>query len=161
MNGQLEIKETKDGKETLYVARIKLAVVRETTDTELLSVSSSADVATLPFVKDELLHSDREKFLCLHLNTKNAVMSYEVVSIGTLNSTSVHPREVFKAAILSNSAAIIVVHNHPSQNPTPSAEDISLSKRLAKAGNLLGIELLDHVIVCETSFVSLREKGLM
>lgn len=161
MTSQLEIKETKDGKGTLYVARIKLAVVRETTETELLSVSSSADVAALPFIKDELLQSDREKFLCLHLNTKNAVISYEVVSIGTLNSTSVHPREVYKAAILSNSAAIIVVHNHPSQNPTPSAEDISLSKRLAKAGNLLGIELLDHVIVCETSFVSLREKGLM
>ncbi|MCL5291216.1 MAG: DNA repair protein RadC [Actinobacteria bacterium] len=161
MSKQLRIDETEKKGGTIYVAKVKIITVKETTDTERMTVNAPAEVASLKLVKDELLQSDREKFICLHLNTKNSVLSYEVVSIGTLSSSLVHPRELFKAAILSNSAALILCHNHPSGDSTPSAEDIALTKRLVKAGNLLGIDVLDHVIVGETSFVSLKERDTL
>ena len=110
-------------------------------------------------VMDELRYLKKEHFLCLFLNTKNHVIARETISIGTLNAALVHPREVFRAAMKHNSASIICVHNHPSGDPTPSSEDISLTKRLAEAGQLVGIELLDHVIVGDGRFVSLKEHG--
>lgn len=102
---------------------------------------------------------DREHFLLLCLDTKNQPTCIQTVHIGSLNSSIVHPREVFKSAILSNSASIIVGHNHPSNITTPSTEDIEVTKRLKEAGSILGIDLVDHLILCEDSFLSLKERG--
>lgn len=104
---------------------------------------------------------DRENFVVLLLDTKNKVIGINTVSVGTLNSSLVHPREVFKPAILSNAAAIILGHNHPSGHATPSNEDIETTKKLTAAGALLGIAVLDHIVVGDNSYASLKENGYM
>jgi len=104
---------------------------------------------------------DRECIVAIHLDCKNKINSVETISVGTLNSTLTHPREVFKGAILANAAAIILGHNHPSGNPTPSQEDITLTRRLAEAGRILGIEVLDHIILGDDDWVSLKAKQLL
>ena len=106
-----------------------------------------------------LFLSDRESFLLFSLNTKNGVIAIRTISIGSLNANIVHPREVFKAAIIDGAAHIIVAHNHPSGDPTPSREDIDITKKLLEAGNLLGINLLDHVIVGDGRQFSMNEAG--
>lgn len=103
---------------------------------------------------------DRESFCILCLNTKNEPTALHQVSCGTLNASLVHPREAYKLAILANSAAIIACHNHPSGEPTQSPEDVELTKRLHESGTLLGIELLDHIILGDGTFTSLKERGL-
>ena len=106
--------------------------------------------------------ADREVFVIAMLTVRHRVIGLHTVSVGCLTSSLVHPREVFKPAILAGSAAILAAHSHPSGDPEPSAEDISLTRRLAAAGQLLGIELLDHVILGEAGrFVSLRERGVL
>jgi len=104
---------------------------------------------------------DREHFRIINLNTKNMVLAVDTCSIGTLNSSLVHPREVFKAPLRRSSAAIIALHNHPSGDPTPSKEDLEITKRLVDAGKLLGIPLLDHIIIGAQKYVSLKERGIM
>src|SRR5690625_6412061 len=103
---------------------------------------------------------DREVFFVMCLNTKNNVVAVHRCHIGSLNGSLVHPREVFKSAILNNAASVIVAHQHPSGDITPSMEDINVTKRLAEAGKLLGIEVLDHLVVNnEGKFTSLKERG--
>lgn len=100
-----------------------------------------------------------EVFAILCLSTKHRVIAYHEVSRGTLDATLVHPREVFKAALLANAAAIILTHNHPSGDPTPSPDDHQLTRRLVDAGRLIGVEVLDHIIVGEGRYFSFREGG--
>lgn len=102
---------------------------------------------------------DREHFIVASLDTKNQPVSVNVCHIGSLNASIVHPREIMKSAILSNAASIIVGHNHPSGLTEPSKEDIEVTKRLVEAGKLMGIELLDHIIVGDNRYTSLKEKG--
>ena len=123
------------------------------------SIRSPEDAAIL--VMGEMRHLDREHFWALLLNTKNRVIAREVISIGTLNSSAVHPRELFKAAIRRSAAAVILVHNHPSEDPTPSQQDIDVTKRMMEAGNIVGISVLDHLVIGDNRFVSLKAKGLM
>lgn len=104
---------------------------------------------------------DRESFCILCLNTKSEPTALHQVSSGTLNASLVHPRETFKLAILANSASIIACHNHPSGNPSPSQEDVELTERLRDTGALIGIELLDHIVLGDGTFVSMKERGLM
>ncbi|OMC89227.1 DNA repair protein RadC [Viridibacillus sp. FSL H7-0596] len=104
---------------------------------------------------------DREHFLVMCLNTKNEPTHLNTVHIGSLNASIVHPREVVKPAILSNAASIMVCHNHPSGNVEPSPEDIEVTKRLQEVGEIVGIELLDHIILGEDSYLSFREKGYL
>lgn len=104
---------------------------------------------------------DREVFCILCLNAKNEPTAIHLVSIGTLNASLVHPRETFKLAILANSSAIIACHNHPSGEDNPSPEDVKVTERLRDSGNLLGIDLLDHIILGHNTFISIKEKGLM
>ncbi len=145
-----------------YVAKVRVSLVRENTRNEPITINSQYDAANLKFIKREFEGSDREKFICLHLTVKHTVISYEVVSIGSLNSAVVRPAEVFKGTLLANAAAIIVFHNHPSSgDPEPSPEDIAVTKRLVDAGKLLGIDTLDHIIYGDTGFVSLKERGVM
>lgn len=102
---------------------------------------------------------DREHFITLLLDTKHNLRGIHTVSVGSLDSSVVHPREVLKPAILANSSAIIIAHNHPSGDPTPSQEDIKVTHRLVEASRIIGIELLDHIIIGERRFVSLRTEG--
>ena len=102
---------------------------------------------------------DREQFLVCCLDAKNISIGVNIVSIGSLNLSIVHPREVFKPAILLNACAIIAVHNHPSGDPTPSAEDRTLTTRLREAGDLLGIRLLDHLILGDDRIYSFADQG--
>lgn len=102
---------------------------------------------------------DREHFIVMCLDTKNQPTSLNICHIGSLNSSLVHPREVFKPAILSNAASIMVGHNHPSGNPEPSQADIIMTRRLEEAGDLMGIRLLDHLIIGEDTYISLKERG--
>ncbi|MFM1651454.1 RadC family protein [Brevibacillus sp. B_LB10_24] len=109
------------------------------------------------FIGDE----DREHCILLCLDTKNKVTTIQTIAIGSLNAAIVHPREVFKAAILSNSASIIIAHNHPSGDTTASDEDMEIGKRIKIVGELIGIELLDFVIVSTTQHSSMKEKGII
>ena len=112
-------------------------------------------------IKEQLEGLDREQFIIACLNTKNEPTNITVVSVGTLNKAIIHPREVFKTAILSNAASIMAFHNHPSGETTPSQQDIQLTNRLYEAGELLSIKLLDHLIIGDGSFTSLKEKGYL
>lgn len=122
-------------------------------------IQSSEDVHAL--VSPKLRSLKKECFKVLYLNTKNHLLKEETISIGSLNANIVHPREVFKTAILESAAAVILVHNHPSGDPAPSTDDIDLTKRMIKAGRLIGIEVLDHIIIGDGTFTSLKEKGLL
>lgn len=113
------------------------------------------------FLMPEMRYLDKEHFKALVLNMKNKLLRSLDISVGSLSSSVVHPRELFKAVIRLSGAAVIVAHNHPSGDPTPSADDISLTRRLVKAGNILGIEVLDHVVLGDGTFVSLKERNLM
>jgi DNA repair protein RadC len=126
---------------------------------DTITIRSPQDVAT--YLMEDLRYLQKEHFVCLFLNTKNHVIAQETLSMGSLNASIVHPREVFRAAIKRSSAAIICVHNHPSGDPTPSPEDIQMTARLVEAGQIIGIEVLDHIILGDQNFVSLKEKGFM
>ena len=115
---------------------------------------------TLPFLWD-IRTKDREYFMCLYLNARNQMIHKEVISIGSLSASIVHPREIFSVAIKHSAASIILAHNHPSNDPSPSKDDIELTRRLKNAGEILGIDILDHIIVSENDFTSLKERGLM
>lgn len=104
-----------------------------------------------------LMQETKEHFLALHLDGKNRILCVDLVSMGSLNQSIVHPREVFKTALVSSAAAIILIHQHPSGDPAPSSEDISITKRLKEAGELLGIKVLDHIIIGQDNYYSLSE----
>ncbi len=112
-------------------------------------------------VHDQLPEQDKSKehFWILGLNTKNVINYIELVSMGTMSSAGVHPREVFKFAIMKNSASIIACHNHPSGDPDPSKDDITITKRLVETGKVIGIQLIDHIILGAGSYLSMMEKG--
>lgn len=110
---------------------------------------------------EEMRNYDREHFRVMYLDRKGGLLLMEDVSIGGLHSSIVHPREVFKTAVKKSAASIILVHNHPSGDPAPSTEDIEVSKRLVEAGKIMGIEVLDHVIIGESKYCSLKERGLI
>ncbi len=121
-------------------------------------ISSPRDIANLFMAEMSLL--EREELRVLLLNTKNQVLGVEKLYSGSVNSALVRPAEVFTAAVRRTCPAVVVVHNHPSGDPTPSPEDVSMTKRLVEAGELLDIELLDHVVIGEQRFVSMKERKL-
>lgn len=124
------------------------------------TISTPEDVVELCGTR--LRGRDREHFLTLALNTKNRLLRIIEVSIGSLNASIVHPRELFKESVRLSAASVIVVHNHPSGDPTPSGADVQLTRRIVKAGDVLGIEVLDHVVIgCGGEHASLRDLGLM
>lgn len=126
---------------------------------EAETIRSPQNVAEL--LMEQLRYLQQEHFVCLFLNTKNHIIAQETLSIGSLNASIVHPREVFRAAIKCSSASIVCAHNHPSGDPTPSPEDIQLTRRLCEAGEIVGIDVLDHIVIGDGKFVSLKEQGLM
>lgn len=139
--------------------RVSTRLVRERAgDSEPRTIRSASDVFDF---FSPLAEFDREHFYTVHLDAKSRVIGCDEVSRGTLDSAPVHPREVYKAAILGSAASIIAVHNHPSGDPRPSREDRSITDRLARAGTLLGIPLLDHVIIGDGRYYSMNEMSGM
>ena len=139
---------------------VKIQMIKEK-NLMVESKKLSSPKATYEIAKKYLEFADKEHLVLLTLDTKNKITSISTVSVGSLNLSIVHPREVFKTAILANAASIILVHNHPSGDPNPSNEDISITKRIKECSEMLGIELLDHVIIGDEDFISLRVKGII
>ncbi len=134
------------------------SVTRER-ERRITKVRSPEDIAELMI--PELKGLDREHFKAVLLDTKNGIIRIVTVAIGSLNAALVHPREIFKAAVRASAAGIIMVHNHPTGNPEPSNEDADLTLRFARCGELMGIELIDHIIIGGGRFVSMRERDLI
>jgi DNA repair protein RadC len=111
-------------------------------------------------VRSRLRGKKKEHFLALLLDTRSQLIKVSEISIGSLDTSIVHPREVFKEAISASAASVIFAHNHPSGDPEASEDDIELTKRLAKAGEIVGIEVLDHIIICDKNYLSLKRQGL-
>lgn len=120
---------------------------------------SPKEVAAL--FMEEMRYLKKEKFKVLLLNNKNEIITIEDASVGILNSSLAHPREIFQGAVRKSAASVIVVHNHPSGDPLPSPDDVEVTKRLAEAGKILGIEVLDHLVIGDGVFVSMQEKEMM
>jgi DNA repair protein RadC len=110
---------------------------------------------------EHMQHQKQEHFIALYLDTKNRIITENIVTKGTLNASLIHPREIFKTAIKVSANSIILLHNHPSGDPSPSTEDEQVTKNLASVGELIGISILDHIIIGSQGFVSLKEKGVI
>ena len=136
------------------IPQIKLAILREPSQEPLPAVHTPEDLTQY---LEPMKHLSEEHFVALHLNARNQLTGYHVVSHGTLSASLVHPREVFKAALLSNAYCIVVAHNHPGGSPDPSPEDLQTTRQLVDAGKLLGVEILDHLIVSYRQVSSIRE----
>jgi len=143
--------------------RVNIVTIKMIKDSSVLygerTINSPSTAVNL--LEQFLEDSDREMLIVCCLDTKNQPTCINVVSIGTLNSSLVHPREVFKPAILGNSSSIIVAHNHPSGDTSPSNEDIRITERLKEAGKIIGIELIDHLIIGRSKYTSLKGKGVI
>lgn len=122
-------------------------------------INSPKDVFSLLNYDMGVLKQEVLKLICL--NTKNEIIKIKDVFVGGLNSSLVYPREIFNEAIKNSSASIIICHNHPSGDPTPSGEDIKITERLKECGNILGVSLVDHIIICKTRYISLKEQGII
>ena len=143
-----------------YIPMFQVRLVRDgSVTTDRKTVRSPKDAHQI--LQGYFADLPNEHFVALLLNTKNHVIALTPVSEGSLNASIVHPRELFQRAILGNCASVILAHNHPSGDPNPSPEDLELTRKLAEAGKLLDIAVLDHVILGDGSFVSLKERGLI
>lgn len=145
-------------KATVLVAAVELGRRLAARRSERVVVGTPQDVPGL--FMEEMRHLEKEEFRVLLLDTKNHVLGFELCSVGSLSSSIVHPREVFKAAVRRAAAGVVLVHNHPSGDPTPSREDIEVTRRLVEAGKLIGIDVLDHIIIGDNRYVSFREQGI-
>ena len=153
-----KIKGIGNSKACLLLASFELAKRALKMEDDVLPTIKSAKEAFSNL--GEIRRAKKEHFVTLYLNARNQLIHKETISIGILNASLIHPREIFKPAIDKLSASMIVAHNHPSGDVEPSDEDLEITKRLVNAGKILGIEVLDHIIVGERSFFSLKEKGL-
>ncbi len=124
-----------------------------------ITVKSPEDVVKT--ARNLLKGKKKEHFVVICLDTRNHLIKTSTVSIGSLDCSIVHPREVFKDAISSSAASVIFIHNHPSGDPTPSEDDIKMTKRLIEAGEIIGIEVLDHIIICDSEHLSMKAKNLV
>lgn len=144
-----------------FVPRFDIRLVRDGRVAALEPVVIRHPSDTLPILEAELSELAYERFVALALNTKNHVTAVLPVSSGSLNASIVHPRELFQRAILANCASLILAHNHPSGDPTPSPEDIALTRKLIDSGLLLDIPVLDHIVLGYGRYVSFKERGLI
>ncbi len=155
-----EIKGIGESKACQIIAAVELGNRLSRSQLELKkTIKSPKDVIDI-FIND-MRFLEKEHFKVVFLNTKNEIIAFETISIGSLNASIVHPREVFNRAIKKSSAAVILLHNHPSGNPEPSKEDINITRRLIEAGKIIGIEVLDHIIIGDGDYFSLKENSLI
>lgn len=146
-------------KATTLLAAFELSKrVLEVNDTNLPTIVTPKDVLAQ---LTDLRQNRREHFVALYLNARNQLLHKETISIGTLNANLVHPREVFGPALKYPAANIIVAHNHPSDDPRPSEDDLEITKRLVEAGKMMGVEVLDHVIVTKNNYFSFKDEKLL
>lgn len=155
----MNVKGIKEAKACQIVAACELYRRAKRANMRDLKIKSPSDIANL--FEDSFIREKQEIVKLISLNTKNVVISIKEVFKGSLNSSIVHPREIFKEALSISAASIILCHNHPSGDPTPSIEDINITKRIKTCGEVIGIELLDHVILGRNKFISLKEKGII
>ena len=134
---------------------------RENLEAEEKSFDIKNPEAVFKLINSSIKDKAKEHFKLILLNTRNQKMGISDISTGTLTTSLVHPREVFKDAISHSAASVILAHNHPSGDPEPSEEDVTITKRLVESGKLLGVEVVDHIIIGKNSFYSFREKGLI
>ncbi len=123
------------------------------------TINSGKDIAKL--LMPELSNLKKEHFIGIFLNSRKKILKKETIFIGSLDSSIIHPREIFKIALVESAAAVVLVHNHPSGDPTPSEEDIEITNQIVKAGEVLGITVLDHIIIADNKYLSLSEQGLV
>ncbi len=155
-----QIKGVGLAKASQIIAAVELGKrIALTTKVNNYKIKGPEDVSNL--LMEEMRYLNKEAFNILLLNTKHNVISVENISIGSLNASIVHPREVFNRAIKRSSSAIILAHNHPSGDPKPSGEDINITKRLIEAGNIIGINVLDHIIIGDGIYFSMKEQEMI
>ncbi|WP_349405721.1 RadC family protein [Clostridium perfringens] len=155
----MELKGVKEAKATQILAMCELYKRFKVSELAQVKISKPSDVAKL--VLDELRMLRQEVLILINLDTKNKVISKKEIFKGGLNSSLVHPREIFREAVKDSAASIIICHNHPSGDPTPSRDDINITTRLKECGKMMGIELLDHLIIGDNRFISLKEKDIL
>lgn len=155
----MELKGVKEAKATQILAMCELYKRFKVSELTQIKISKPSDVAKL--VLDELRMLRQEVLILINLDTKNKVISKKEIFKGGLNSSLVHPREIFKEAVKDSAASIIICHNHPSGDPTPSRDDINITTRLKECGKMMGIELLDHLIIGDNRFISFKEKDIL
>lgn len=155
----MELKGVKEAKATQILAMCELYKRFKVSELTQIKISKPSDVAKL--VLDELRMLRQEVLILINLDTKNKVISKKEIFKGGLNSSLVHPREIFREAVKDSAASIIICHNHPSGDPTPSRDDINITTRLKECGKMMGIELLDHLIIGDNRFISLKEKDIL
>jgi DNA repair protein RadC len=143
----------------MIINKVKM-VISERVEVDEIKFRCSEDVAESEWFKN-LFNEDKEIFVCIHLNVKNQIKSFEIVSMGSMTSSIVHPREVLRGAILSGAISVIFAHNHPSGDPEPSIDDIEITNRLCRAFNLVGINVLDHIILSDGGFFSFLIKDMI
>jgi len=156
-----QIKGIGPAKATQIKATFELVKRLENAPTEVtrLTIKSPEDV--IKTARALLKGKKKEHFVVICLDTRNHLIKTNVVSIGSLDCSIVHPREVFKEAISSSAASVIFIHNHPSGDPTPSEDDIKITKRLIEAGDIVGIEVLDHIVICDSEHISMKAQNLI
>lgn len=149
-----------EGKTWYKVPAYKVMLVRDNTriETETKFINSPDDVNKI--IQSYIDGVDREHFVIVLLNRKNGIIGINTVSVGDVSSSIVHPREVFKPAIVAGASSIILAHNHPSGDPTPSRQDLLVTKRIKAAGDILGIEVLDHIVIGDGCYESLKARDL-
>jgi DNA repair protein RadC len=144
-----------------YIPRYSVSLVRE----KGLAIENYPTVcnsgSVFSALKPYFDTADRESFVVVTLDTKNRIIGLNTVSIGSLSASVVHPREVFKFAILQSAAAVLLIHNHPSGDPSPSREDRECTTRLNRAGQILGIRVLDHIVIGQSDYFSFADSGLI
>lgn len=155
----MKVKGVKEAKATQILAMCELYKRFKISELTQVKISKPSDVAEL--VLDELRMLRQEVLILITLDTKNKVISKKEIFKGGLNSSLVHPREIFREAVKDSAASIIICHNHPSGDPTPSRDDINITTRLKECGKMMGIELLDHLIIGDNRFISLKEKDIL
>jgi DNA repair protein RadC len=151
------------------VKSLRMKVIRPVYSREVIREDMPAYIPTQQFCSPEQIFEmfrnlkieTKEHFLCLHMDGKNRIICMDRVSIGSINQSIVHVREVMKSVLLSSAASTVLIHNHPSGDPNPSSEDITITRRLKEAGDLIGIPVLDHIIIGDDRYVSFVECGLL
>lgn len=155
-----KIKGIGDAKAITIIAAIELGKrLAEKLPDDRAAVSTPKDVAD--YMMPRLRYESKEHFMAMMLNTKNHILAVPTISVGGLNASVVHPREVFREAVSHAAASIILVHNHPSGDPSPSGEDLNVTQMLFSAGDVMGIPVVDHIIIGDNRYVSLKEKGFI
>ncbi|MHC1758002.1 MAG: DNA repair protein RadC [Negativicutes bacterium] len=155
-----QVKGVGEAKAITVMAAIELGRrVTTLAPTERVIIRTPDDVAAL--LMPRFRYETKESFIAILLSTKNHVLKTPVISVGSLNASIVHPRELFREAINASAAAVILAHNHPSGDPAPSPEDVSLTRKLLEAGKLLDIPVLDHIVLGDGKYISFKEKGIL